>query len=71
MEEKNFPVETIATGFTGRRQPVRGGGGGHPHTFTPTSAVAEGLGVCLRPVQRCGVNLVAEIPFAFPSIPVQ
>lgn len=73
VERKVFLVETIATRLTGKttgRQRFRGGGGGHPHTNTPTSAVAEGLGFCFRPVQSCGVELVAQIPFALPSIPV-
>lgn len=57
VERKVFLVETIATRLTGKttgRQRFRGGGGGHPHTNTPTSAVAEVLGFCFRPVQSCG-----------------
>lgn len=75
---KNFLVERIATGLIGRRrQPVRPSEAAvagiltPPRPPPPPSVVAEGLRFCFRPVQSGGVKLVAEIPFAFPSTPVQ
>lgn len=58
---KSFPVETIATGLTGKGPPVRGGGGG---ILPPprTKCSDETAWFCSKSAQSCGVKLAAEIP---------
>lgn len=74
---KSFFVEGIATRLIGRRrQPVRSPEAAVAGILTPPRPPQVQwrrgwLRFCFRPVQSGGVELVAEIPLAFPSTPVQ
>lgn len=48
VQEKTFSVESPLTRLTGRRPPVPGGGGGHPHTPMGPKCSGGGAWVSLQ-----------------------